>query len=136
MIKYFSIILLFFLTSNFKIKSTAPIQNADSTTNSDSLFFKKVGLTHRATWYNPHGAKTASGLRFHKDSLTCAYNFSPFGTLLKVTNTTTGLSVIVKVTDRMGIKSKNHIDLSKCAFDSIANIRSGVVKVEVFKKVK
>jgi rare lipoprotein A (peptidoglycan hydrolase) len=36
----------------------------------------------------------------------------------------------------MGIKSKNHIDLSKCAFDSIANIRSGVVKVEVFKKVK
>ena len=38
-------------------------------------------------------------------------------------------SIIVKVIDRMGNKSPNRIDLSICAFDSIANLSSGRVKV-------
>ena len=50
---------------------------------------------------------------------------------LKVTNTVNNLSVYVKVTDRMGNKSRNHIDLSKCAFDSIGNPKSGRIKVIV-----
>ena len=78
-----------------------------------------------------HGHKTASGERFHKDSLTAAYNFSKLGTYLRVTNTSTNLSVIVKVNDRMGYKGGNHIDLSKCAFDSIGNTESGRIKVVV-----
>jgi rare lipoprotein A len=91
---------------------------------------KKVGV-HSATWYNPHGAKTASGERFHKDSLTAAYNFSKMHSYLIVTNVSNGLSVRVRVTDRMGNKSRNHIDLSKCAFDSIGNPNSGRLKVTV-----
>jgi rare lipoprotein A (peptidoglycan hydrolase) len=101
----------------------------EENTPQDSLV--KKGGTHHATWYNPHGARTASGIKFHRDSLTCAYNFSKFGSLLKVTNISSGSSVVVKVTDRMGNKSKNHIDLSRCAFDSIGNPRSGVMKVMV-----
>jgi len=90
---------------------------------------------HIATWYNLHGNKTASGERFHKDSLTAAYNFVKLGTYLKVTNISNEESVIVKVTDRMGNKSPNRIDLSICAFDSIANLSSGKAKViiEVIK---
>jgi rare lipoprotein A (peptidoglycan hydrolase) len=95
-----------------------------------SVFIKKGGI-HSATWYNPHGARTASGLRFHKDSLTCAYNFTKMHSILKVTNPITNQSVYVKVTDRMGNKSSNHIDLSKCAFDSIGNPSSGRIKVIV-----
>jgi rare lipoprotein A (peptidoglycan hydrolase) len=95
-----------------------------------SVFIKKGGI-HSATWYNPHGARTASGLRFHKDSLTCAYNFTKMYSILKVTNPITNQSVYVKVTDRMGNKSSNHIDLSKCAFDSIGNPSSGRIKVIV-----
>jgi rare lipoprotein A len=90
---------------------------------------------HIATWYNLHGNRTASGERFHKDSLTAAYNFVKLGTYLKVTNINNEESVIVKVTDRMGNKTPNRIDLSISAFDSIANLSSGKVKViiEVIK---
>jgi rare lipoprotein A len=97
----------------------------------DSIIFSKKEGVHSATWYNPHGSRTASGLRFHRDSLTCAYNFSKMHSYLRVTNTITNEFVVVKVTDRMGNKNKNHIDLSKCAFDSIANPKSGRIKVIV-----
>lgn len=97
----------------------------------DTLNWIKKGGLHTATWYNPHGSRTASGLRFHKDSLTAAYNFSKMKSLLKITNTATNQSVIVKVTDRMGYKGKNHIDLSKAAFDSIGNPKSGRIRVIV-----
>lgn len=97
----------------------------------DSTNYVKKGGLHSATWYNPHGARTASGLRFHKDSLTCAYNFSKMYSYLRVTNTSTNESIVVKVIDRMGYKGSNHIDLSKCAFDSIGNPNSGRIKVIV-----
>jgi rare lipoprotein A len=64
---------------------------------------------HIATWYNLHGNRTASGERFHKDSLTAAYNFVKLGTYLKVTNISNEESVIVKVTDRMGNKTVEQI---------------------------
>jgi len=92
-------------------------------------------VTHIATWYNLHGNRTSSGERFHKDSLTAAYNYVKLGTYLKVTNINNEESVIVKVTDRMGNKTPNRIDLSISAFDSIANLSSGKAKViiEVIK---
>lgn len=102
-----------------------------SANGEDSLKYVKKTNVHSATWYNMHGHKTASGERFHRDSLTAAYNYSKLGTYLRVTNTSTKLSVIVKVNDRMGYKGGNHIDLSKCAFDSIANTESGRIKVIV-----
>jgi len=92
---------------------------------------KEVGDIHTATWYNLHGNRTASGDRFHKDSLTAAYNFLKLGSYLRITNLSNYKSIVVKVNDRMGIKTSNRIDLSKCAFDSIASIGSGRIKVKV-----
>jgi len=86
---------------------------------------------HSATWYNLHNHYTASGERFHKDSLTAAYNHAEFGTYLKVTNLGNNESIIVKVTDRMGNKSANRIDLSLCAFDSISSPSAGRLKVKL-----
>ena len=115
------------------------INEKDSLINilSDSLRMKlskpvvlSNGIT--ATWYQAHGSKTYSGEVFHKDSLTAAYH-AKMGTYLKVTNKSNGKSVIVKVTDRMGSSHKNKIDLSKKAFESIANINSGRIKVIVEK---
>jgi rare lipoprotein A len=83
-----------------------------------------------ATWYQAHGSKTYSGEHFHRDSLTAAY-YTKMGTYLRVTNKNNGKSVIVRVTDRMGSKTKNKIDLSKKAFEEIANINSGRVRVIV-----
>ena len=72
----------------------------------DTIRYLKKKEIHSATWYNMHGSMTASGQRFHKDSLTAAYNFSKLGTYLRVTNIYDQQSVIVKVTDRMGYRFK------------------------------
>jgi rare lipoprotein A len=84
-----------------------------------------------ATWYNMHGAKTASGEKMHKDSLTAAYNQAPFGTKLQITNENNQEICTVRVTDRMGNKTPNRIDLSYAAFGSIANHRQGKIEVSI-----
>lgn len=86
---------------------------------------------HTATWYDLTGRKTASGDRFHRDSMTAAYNYSKLGKLLLITNVENDKFIIIKVTDRMGYKGKNHIDLSKGAFDSIGDLSSGRIRVVV-----
>ncbi len=143
MVKYFLTLTTFILHSSVnveknpqtkselsRVECSLRIKTSDKVFTDTSKYVKKNDV-HSATWYNMHGHKTASGDRFHKDSLTAAYNFSKLGTYLRVTNTSSNLSVIVKVNDRMGYKGKNHIDLSKCAFDSIGNVGSGRINVIV-----
>lgn len=86
-----------------------------------------------ATWYDMHGSRTASGIRMHRDSLTAAYNQVALGTKLEIRNRITNASCIVTVTDRMGIKTANRIDLSYAAFGCIANHSQGKVPVLVTK---
>ncbi|MGF6907351.1 septal ring lytic transglycosylase RlpA family protein [Fusobacterium sp. PH5-44] len=93
------------------------------------LTFAKV-----ASWYGKgfEGKKTASGYRYNSSALTCASNRYPFGTVLKVTNKSNKKSVVVVVTDRGGFgKYKREIDLSKAAFNKIANINQGLIKVKI-----
>jgi rare lipoprotein A len=86
-----------------------------------------------ATWYDMHGALTASGTRMHRDSLTAAYNSVPLYTKLKVTNLVNDKTCIVTVTDRMGNKTPNRIDLSYKAFGEIANHNQGRITVNIIK---
>lgn len=78
-----------------------------------------------------HNRKTASGERYHKDSLTAAHKTLPFGTLVKVTNPTTKKSVIVRINDRGPMPNGRIIDLSKAAAKEIDMMKAGIVKVEV-----
>ena len=77
------------------------------------------------------GRKTANGERLHHDSLTCAHKTFPFGTLLKVTNPTNGLSVIVKVTDRGPYVKGRIVDLSVRAAKELGIISQGIAPVIV-----
>jgi rare lipoprotein A len=90
----------------------------------------------KASYYSDafHGRKTASGVIYDKNKLTCASNTHKLGTRLKVTNTQNNKSVIVTVTDRGGF-SKVTIDLSKKAFSSIAELKKGIINVTI-KEVK
>jgi len=98
------------------------------------LSFTKSGVNECiATWYNMHGSLTASGSKMHRDSLTAAYNSVPLNTKLMITNISNNKSCIVKVTDRMGNKTPNRIDLSYKAFGDIANHKQGKIKVIVTK---
>lgn len=93
--------------------------------------FLPIPKKHSATWYSLPGNTTYSGEKFYKDSLTAAYNFRGMGTILKVTNLNNNKSVIVKVNDKMGNKSKNIIDLSHGAFKKIASPGRGKIEVKV-----
>lgn len=97
--------------------------------------------TGKATYYGQHwtGRLTASGERFHADSMTCAHKTLPFGTLLRVTDLKTGKQIDVKVNDRLPKYSGVLIDLTYGAAREMNMIRKGVLTVSIekvgFKKI-
>lgn len=91
-----------------------------------------VSGTGKASWYGGkfHGRTTASGAVFNKYEMTTASNIHRMGTRLRVTNLANGKSVVVKVTDTGGFgKYGRVLDLSQGAFQKIANLGSGVIRV-------
>ena len=89
--------------------------------------------TGKATYYGQHwtGRLTASGERFHADSMTCAHKTLPFGTLLNVKDTKSDKEVIVKVNDRIPKSSPILIDLTYGVAKKMNMIRKGVLKVTI-----
>ena len=87
--------------------------------------------TGTVSWYGKqhHGKRTSSGEVFNMDSLTAASNKYPLGTRLKLTYPENNTSVIVKVNDRGKDIIGNRIDLSQAAFDKIASLKTGVIKI-------
>ena len=87
----------------------------------------------KASFYSDawKGRRTASGERYHPDSLTSAHRTHPFGTLLKVTNSANGKSVVVKVNDRGPFVGGRVVDLSGKAARAIDMINAGIAVVTV-----
>ena len=79
-----------------------------------------------------HGKKTASGEVFDMNKMTCASNTHKMGTKLKVVNRANKNSVVCKVNDTGGFsKYGRTLDLSKAAFAKIADLKHGLVKVDI-----
>lgn len=89
--------------------------------------------TGNASYYanHFHGRRTASGIKYHKDSLFCAHKTLPYGTLLRVTNLRNDSVVVVKVVDRMGSRSPHVIDLSMAGAMQLNFVRNGITKVRI-----
>ena len=83
-----------------------------------------------ASFYN-EPQMTASGERFDRHKLTAAHRTLPFGTLVRVTNTRNGKSVIVRINDRGPYSGKRIIDLSEAAARQLDMIDAGVAPVEL-----
>ena len=117
--------LLFGISTNTFANSNKESDNKSNIKNSSV----KIG---KASWYGPgfHGRKTANGERFNMNSLTAAHKSLPFGTKLKVTCTTTGKSVIVRVNDRGPFKPGRSLDLSKGAAQQLGMVSRGITKVK------
>lgn len=84
-----------------------------------------------ASYYASHftGKRTASGERFHNDSLTCAHRTLPFGTLVKVCNLANDREIIVKVNDRGPFVRGRIIDLTRKAAQLLGFAHLGTTKV-------
>ena len=89
----------------------------------------KVG---QASWYGRqfHGRKTASGERYNMNAFSAAHRTLPFGTKLKITCTSTGKSVLVKVNDRGPFHGNRVLDLSYGAAKALGTVDKGVSKVK------
>ena len=90
----------------------------------------EIGL---ASWYGPpyHNRKSADGTIFDENALTAAHRELPMGTIVRVTNLATGLSVMAKITDRGPFVPGRTLDLSLAAAKAIGLYRMGVAKVKV-----
>jgi rare lipoprotein A len=78
------------------------------------------------------GGQTANGEVAHASGLTAAHRTLPFGTLVRVTNTSTGRSVVVRINDRGPFVGGRIIDLMPAAaraigMDGLANVTVDVV---------
>lgn len=82
---------------------------------------------HEVSLYSEkfHGKGTAFGEIFNMYALTAAHRSFPSNTLVKVTNTDNGKSVIVRINDRGPFVEGRDMDLSLGAFTSIAERSQG-----------
>jgi len=77
------------------------------------------------------GRTTASGERYSHAKSTCAHLSLPFGTLVKVTQISSGESVVVRVNDRGPFVPNRIIDLSRSAAEKLGFISEGVTDVRI-----
>lgn len=93
----------------------------------------RVGV---ASWYSKTDKKikpeTANGEKFDDKKITCASWDYPFGERLLVIHTLTGKWVVCRVNDRGPKKSLYRaVDLTRAAFEKIANPKKGLIWVTV-----
>jgi len=109
----------------------APVQE-ESNINTSIIRYIDRG-TMKASWYGPrfHGRLTANGEIYDQNAYTAAHKSLRFGTLLRVTNTRTNKSVIVRINDRGPYIPGRQIDLSKAVAEELDVIGSGVKKLKI-----
>ncbi len=88
----------------------------------------KVGQASYYSKYH-HNRKTANGERFDMHALTAAHKSLPFNCKIKVTNMSSGKSVIVRINDRGPFHGNRVLDLSYAAAKSIGMLSQGVTTV-------
>ncbi|HPT49165.1 MAG TPA: septal ring lytic transglycosylase RlpA family protein [Accumulibacter sp.] len=91
-------------------------------------------VSGRASFYGEGftGRKTASGERFHHQTISAASNRFPLGTVVAVRRPLSARCVVVKINDRMGHRSRL-IDLSREAAARLGMIDVGVTDVQVVR---
>ena len=88
-----------------------------------------------ATYYGQEfaGHRTASGEKFNPSAMTAAHRTLPFGTRVRVTNSRSGRSIIVRINDRGPFVKGRAIDLSSGAARAIGMGSTGHVRMEVIR---
>jgi rare lipoprotein A len=87
--------------------------------------------SHGVASFYTEGTQTASGERYDPGELTAAHPTLPFGTKLRVTNTSTGRSVTVRVNDRGPYVAGRVVDVSYSAASALGMVGAGTAKVKL-----
>ena len=91
---------------------------------------KRDYVVLNASWYQ-RGKMTASGERFRPNELSVAHRTYPFGTMLRMTNPVTGVSVVARVNDRGPFVKGRSLDVSRAAAERLGMIRRGCMPLRV-----
>jgi len=85
-----------------------------------------------------NGRKTANGEIYDSKKFSAACNILPLGTWIRVTNLRNKKTVILKTNDRLHVRMKRIVDLSRAAAEKLGYTQRGLtqVKVEVLGKKK
>jgi rare lipoprotein A len=95
-------------------------------------WYSKASLIKEGTRHKNEKQIMANGKEFDENAYTCASRDYDLGAMLYITNKANGKSVLVEVTDRIAKRFKGkRTDLSKRAFSEIANLKQGVVSIEI-----
>ena len=86
-----------------------------------------------ASWYGEdfHGKPTSNKETYDMYSMTAAHKTLPFGTFVKVTNLTSGKSVVVRINDRGPFVKGRIIDLSFAAAQKLGMSETGIAPVVI-----
>ncbi len=115
------------------LTAAAPLAAQDAAPSTAAPTTATVLASGMASYYgDAHaGNRTASGERFNPDEMTAAHRSLPFGTKLRVTDPSTGRSVIVRVNDRGPFHKSRILDLSEAAARELGIVRRGRALVEI-----
>lgn len=89
--------------------------------------------TGLASWYGPpyHNRQAAKGEIYDMNAPTAAHRTLPLGSIVRVTNLSTGQRTLVRINDRGPFVEGRIIDLSLAAASEIGVRRAGIAKVRV-----
>ncbi|WP_263382566.1 septal ring lytic transglycosylase RlpA family protein [Granulicella arctica] len=101
-------------------------------------FLRRPSMSGIASWYGAvlNGHKTASGETFDMNQMTACHRTLPFGTMVRVVDTHSGKSVIVRINDRGVLFADRVIDLSRGAAEKlgIRSLGTAPVRLEVLTR--
>jgi rare lipoprotein A len=111
---------------------SAPSQPASevSLPQSAKPIYVETGL---ASWYGPpyHNRRGSNGEIYDQNKLTAAHRTLPLNSWARVTNTDTGRSAVVRITDRGPFIQGRMLDLSLAAAKAVDVWRPGVAEVRL-----
>ncbi len=110
--------------------SVAPTARSTAKAPLQTGSIRKHRMKGVASYYR-HGEKTASGEPFDKRALTAAHPTLPFNSLVRVTDSASGNSVVVRIYDRGPFVPGRVIDLSEAAAEAIGMTGRGLTSVSL-----
>src|SRR5579863_626578 len=86
-----------------------------------------------ASWYGPEfqGKATASGQRFDMWGATAAHSWLPFGSLVRLVDTRTGHSQLVRINDRGPFMYSRELDVSYLVALRLGMLDKGVTRLRI-----
>lgn len=93
-------------------------------------WYSQQSLVREGTRRQNEPQITASGEVFKNGAMTCACRMFPLGSILRISYK--GKSIVVRVNDRIGKRfAKTRIDLSIGAFKKLADVKLGLITIQV-----